>query len=299
MKRLSSIERVVGKVSKTEEAEVLVDAKERFANQTFKYLEGKEREKAAEEIQIIALANEGTNEIRRAYGLEDFNIPPQNIHIIKEDEWMFGSKGGAFRPELQGILVSADDSNLVLMSVIFHEMLHFKSYGALQLTAGPEPELESYRLGLNIMTRDGKNEFFDPLNEAVTEEMTIRFIKSLADKPLFADEIRLTSEMVDKYSQFLNKQNRTDFKNEILYAAELDGEIITRKYDYQEERDRLNKMIDKILEENPDTFQNRDKVFDVFAKAMITGDILPLGKLVEKTFGKGAFRKLGELGQIS
>ena len=56
-------------------------------------------------------------------------------------------------------------------------------------------------------------------------------------------------------------------------------------------------MIDKILEKNPDKFQDKEEVFEVFAKGMITGNILPVGRLVERTFGKGTLRKIGELDQ--
>ena len=66
---------------------------------------------------------------------------------------------------------------------------------------------------------------------------------------------------------------------------------------YKSERRILNTLIDKILEKNPDKFQDKEEVFEVFAKGMITGNILPVGRLVERTFGKGTLRKIGELDQ--
>jgi hypothetical protein len=54
-------------------------------------------------------------------------------------------------------------------------------------------------------------------------------------------------------------------------------------------------LLDKLYEKNTDQFSNREEVFNVFAKAMLTGNILPLGRLVDGTFGRGTLRKIGEL----
>lgn len=56
-------------------------------------------------------------------------------------------------------------------------------------------------------------------------------------------------------------------------------------------------MIDKILERNSEKFQDREEIFEVFAKGMMTGNILPVGRLIEKTFGNGTLRRIGELDQ--
>ena len=54
-------------------------------------------------------------------------------------------------------------------------------------------------------------------------------------------------------------------------------------------------MIDKLLERNKIKFQNKEEIFEIFSMAMMTGNILPIGKLIDGTFGAGVFRKIGEL----
>lgn len=71
--------------------------------------------------------------------------------------------------------------------------------------------------------------------------------------------------------------------------------MISKFFSYGEERENLNLLMDKIVEKNSGKFKNKEEVLMVFAKGMITGNILPLGRLLDRTFGKGIFRKIGEL----
>ena len=81
MEKFSSSERVVGQISQEEKEEVLQGERKRFEDQSFdESWERVEKEKTAEELEIIGLVNEATNEIRQKYGLEKFDIPPENIH---------------------------------------------------------------------------------------------------------------------------------------------------------------------------------------------------------------------------
>ncbi len=69
----------------------------------------------------------------------------------------------------------------------------------------------------------------------------------------------------------------------------------TERFSYQPERKVLNTLIDKIFKRNSGQFQDRDEIFDVFAKAMITGNILPMARLIENTFGVGTLRTISNL----
>ena len=42
--------------------------------------------------------------------------------------------------------------------------------------------------------------------------------------------------------------------------------------------------------------EDKEEVFDLFASAALTGNLLTIGKLIDKTFGLGTFRKIGEMG---
>jgi len=315
MEKFSSFERVVGNIPEAEKEQILRDKGERFDDQVFEDLRGKEREKTQEELQIISLANEATNEVRQRYGLENFDIPPENIHVIAEEAWP-REKGVAFYNSiLQGIVAREQPARIVFMKKIFHEMLHFKSYNALQIETGENPELDEYRVGLTVHTRDGKSMYFVNLNEAVTEEMTKRFATKLFDNSLFAGETKQTKDVITRYPRAVTGSGEPLFDEDTFYA-EVEGKkswgeavgrlfgaqekpkkITTEGFTYQLERKILNTLIDKIFERNPEKFQDREEIFEIFAKGMMTGNILPVGRLIERTFGNGTLRRIGELDQ--
>jgi hypothetical protein len=315
MERLSSFERVVGNIPETEKEQILHDKGERFDDQVFEDLVGKEREKTPEESQIISLANNATNEVRQRYGLENFDIPPENIHVITEERWPKERGVAFYNSMLQAIVAREQPARIVFTKKIFHEMLHFKSYNALQIKTGENPELDEYRVGLTVHTRYGKRMYFVNLNEAVTEEMTKRFATKLFDNPLFARETKQTKDVITRYPRAITGSGEPLFDDDTFYA-EVEGKkswgeavgrlfgaqekpkkITTECFTYQSERKILNTLIDKILERNSEKFQDREEIFEIFAKGMMTGNILPVGRLIERTFGNGTLRRIGELDQ--
>ena len=56
---------------------------------------------------------------------------------------------------------------------------------------------------------------------------------------------------------------------------------------------RFNLLLEEICKKNPE-FSSTDQVFDIFAKAVMTGKLLKVARLIEKTFGMGSFREIGE-----
>src|SRR5439155_17220707 len=135
--KFSSFERVVGNIRESTKEKILDKTDEQFRNQTFESLIKRERQKTPEELHLLTLANSATNELRRKYGLADFDIPAENIHIVKDNAWGEGKdeegSSGLYRPELQAILMREQPSHSVLLDMAMHELLHFKSYSALQV----------------------------------------------------------------------------------------------------------------------------------------------------------------------
>lgn len=62
---------------------------------------------------------------------------------------------------------------------------------------------------------------------------------------------------------------------------------------YCEERMSLNIVIDKIMDHHPE-YKDRQEVFDLFAQAALQGNMMPLARVIEGTFGRDTFRSLGE-----
>lgn len=322
-------ERVVGDVSDNVKEKILKKKSERFDNQVFEELKDVELKKTPEELKIIALANEVTNELRRQYGLADFDIPPDNIHVIKEEDFRRSNKhveliNAFYSADKQGVAVRENATRLLIefMHVMTHEMIHFKSYQALQFTKPEQGEdmlLGDYRRGVLVFTRDGKKGYFTNFNEAITEEMAKRLLKKCFGNSLFKQEMQEMKQLLASNPNIYKVRTESGkllFNEDTYYVVEavklpkglieklgamfgfVESErkkILSIDFTYKPERKMLNTLIDKLFKYNQDQFNNREEVFKVFARGIMTGNILPLGRLIEKTFGNGTFRKIGEL----
>ena len=305
--KLINVERVVGNIPETVKEQILREREERFNDQDFETLKDKEREKTPEEIEIIGLVNGITNEIRKKYGLEEFNIPPDNIHVIEQDKWIKDrrvkeSYNAVFDSIFQAVVMREQPARIIFAKKVLHEMIHFKSYGAWQVTKGEKPELDMYRIGLAVYTRDGEKGYFKNLNEALTEEITKRFSAELFSNQIFAREQKQTEEIMSEYPDTATESGEPLFDEDTFYAEAIDRQndrikIETDKFGFAEERKLLNVLIDKLFERNQENFQNREEVFEMFARRMMTGNTPPLGELIDKTFGRKTFKKIGELDQ--
>lgn len=309
MDKFSPFEKLVGKdISDEQKEEVLRHGENMFNDQNFQGLEN-EREKTAEELEMINIANQETNKLLQKYGLNEFDVPAKNIHIVNEQDWKDDS-GAVYKPMLQAIGIRTGDikntpEKTWLMRKIFHEMLHFKSHNAFQLVDSEEDnasDLKPYRCGLAVHTRDGKDRFLNSINEAVIEEITKRFIKGLSNNPIFSEEMKQTKELAEKYTNLVvdnKKLNNDDIISAKIINEEMDGKTVTKistlNFTYETQRENLNILITKLFYRNVGDFENKEQIFDIFEKAVMTGNILPVGRLIDSTFGEGAFRKIGEL----
>ncbi len=287
--RESSIERVVGESNPESEKSSLRFFSERFNDQAaYEKYKDKEREKTPDEVALIDLANELTNGLLRKYGLEDFNIPPKNIHIITRDALPEMQGKGLYDAMRQGVLMGEVKGKSHFLDIVTHELLHFKSYNSAQLVKldGVEEGITDYRSGIKIGTRDANYFYFSNLNEAVTEEICQRLVRSASEHPLVSEEVKKTRELIGKI--------KIEKPDEVTYAREVDGGVAHVSLAYPEHRKMLNLLIDKLFERNRETFTDREAVFEVFARSEMTGRLLPLGRLIDGTFGVGTFRKIAE-----
>ncbi len=315
--RKSSVQRVVGKAHEAYKEGVLKGRGNQFRNQIFEGLEGKEKKKTPEQIQIIQDVDVATNELLAKYALPAFSIPPENVHIIHDDQWHDKESAGFFRPIAQAIAVREQPTNTVFMATVFHEMIHFKSYGAEQADV-EGGDLRRYRVGLSLQSRTKeKGHFFTAINEAVTEELTKKHARSLLRHPVLRGEIEETRRTIREYPNAISYRTGERLLDEDTFCAtshvtkewnnavwryfgtsvglkNVDTKIMVQKFSYPKERQALKILVSKIFQENKDGFTNEDEVFEIFAKAMMTGNMLPLGKVIDKTFGVGVFRKIGE-----
>lgn len=239
---------------------------------------------------MIEIANRATDLLREKYGLPEYRVPSENYHLIKEKNDNRMPQHGAFSVQRQAIAIKEDHLKSRLLSSLFHETVHFKSYASLH---GDAPDLIPRRSGLNMTIGKERERAFGALNEAVTEELAKRFMRAQEDLPMLADEMDLLQRGREKYGA----EEMEDIVAVEVKDHPTDRDLIkvaVYHFAYRREREALRLLIDKLQERNPQVFRDKEEWFDLFASAMFNGHLLELARNIEKTFGEGSFRKLGE-----
>lgn len=257
-----------------------------------------EEEKTPEEKEIISLVNFHINQLTSRTELGELSIPEANIHILPTNYDFFSMDGkvldGITSPINQAIIVSRNRSNLSTASILFHEMIHLRGHTAFVNIGG---YLSDYRSGLEVV----KNNFsrFHCLNEAVTEELTREFILRYHDHPLFRNDIEevktISAASAEKFNPYNTFTQDLEKDGLLLPQEQSDGSNTLVGFAYPIERNALNELIDRLHYFNPDRFKTRKQIFNKFVNGLFTGHIYELGKLIDGTFGKGTFRKIGEI----
>lgn len=237
-------------------------------------IEDLEVDKSERDLELIDLASKAVSEYLKKYGREkDLKIPIENIHLLEKggtEKFTEGiCKGGAHSTLYGGIVIDRMKSDVDCILRLFHELFHAKSYQAIQLTTAEKPEkrkLSAYRSGFSVTSRDGSITYFKDIEEATIGYMTKKFYHEVLSK-----EESLYGE-VDK----LAKQGKEpDFSRAV-------------------EQERGMELVDEIYKFNRASFKNKEEIIDLFIEAQVTGKLMRVGRLIEKTFGKGSFRKLGK-----
>jgi len=268
-------------------------------------LTAEEREKTDEQKEYIKVANEITNEILREFGLTEFDVPEENVHIISAKLW--GEKPSVRTatmitvPQRQGILVKGDyppQARVQKALSLFHEMVHAKAHLSLEAESNADNHL--YRSGLVTYAtyaktnRSGNAKWFEGLNEAVVTQMEMKYAERVLDSnPYLRDQVEyLNSEEVQKLKSEHANYRHID-PGEIEWIGK-DGDEIEVFYNgYRKQRWVLNYVVDQIYADGG--FASRDEVMNLFFAAHFKDSLLPLGRAVEKSFGKGSFEFLGTM----
>jgi hypothetical protein len=298
----SSIKKIIGNVDEERKEEIQKELAKRFNKQEFEGLKEKEIKKTPEQIEIIKLINDETNKLLKKYYLPKFDITPNNVHILKGNDYEKFKPGiswATFEKNFQSVFVNKEKvkTNLNFACINFHEFVHFK---ALQSLREYKEELNTYQSGLEIYLKSQKI-IFSNLNEAVTEKLTKKFYNNILKKhPLFKKRIKENKKIIkhkgDKYIKSIANDIYDSYEENIFLpnGRILETTIHYSQFCYSEQRKILNTLIEKLYSKNTDQFKNKEEVFDIFAKSAFTGK-LNWGKLVNKTFGKGTFKKLAQL----
>ena len=148
------------------------------------------------EKRIIDIANEESNDFLIGYGLKPFDVPEFAIHMVHESDLKKHKNSTRHYASTQemAIYLNTDSARLnkvAFATAVFHEILHLKSYIALEANAGKEkPKMTGFRSGLqvsstqaNIEKNAGYHEHFRGLNEAVTSDLEKEFMLKVVFNP--------------------------------------------------------------------------------------------------------------------
>lgn len=256
-----------------------------------------EMEKSPEEVAVIETAIAALSETVRRYGGRPLPLKAEHFHLLnlkdmaddERDRWE--GCGGYYNSATQSVAVllpGATELNKVdLLRRVLHEGMHFNSFQSVDLSAGGE--LNQRRLGVLLKSNGAAGEIGRWLNEAITEIMAKGLTKKVVrDNDLFHDEIITRKDLLPELPPGIPP-------GEVMAFDVLAGDKVKfHAFPYRPERYRLMTLLDDLAAKHPDRFSDRQAAFDVFARAYFTGNLLPLGRLLEDTYGPHALRRLME-----
>ena len=254
------------------------------------------------EIFLIDFVNKQSNDLMQSIGVQPYDIAPENFHIIKTEEYKYESSNAIAFNRYQGILFKAEsfENNPVYFgSVALHEILHIKAFFCSEVRENNNDikiHINPYREGVAIksLQRHGQNdqyhEHFVGLHEAIVSEAEKRALSELFSLPELKEQIeQFESEKIQEKKKRIVKIGIPE--DDIIWVDDNRSNLVG----YKEQRKVLSYLCEEIQKEFPNDYKTTDDVFKEFLKAHFTGNILQIARLIEKTFGEGSFRLLGNM----
>lgn len=263
--------------------------------------------KSEKELALINFANEETSRLMQEAGVKPYDVPVENYHIVTPELFkkVTDDSGTAttFNTK-QAIIFDAQhfrDNPVNFGAVALHESLHLKAHFSMEVQEeGDEVNATPYREGVSVraLQKDGYHGkyhlHFAGLHEGIVAETEKRLLPKLLDCPELAKEKEwlMSDEAKEMKKKLAEKEEIPE--NDIIWVGKK-GENDWESVSYSQQRDVLNYVCTEIQKQFSDEFQNTDDVYKIFLNAHFTGQLLSLARLVEKTFGEGSFRLLGNM----
>jgi hypothetical protein len=293
--KTSSVDRIVGNLSDEQKTRFLHLMQEIFKGQRgIPRLYAASRSKTKDQIKILAEVNAATNDLRWKYGLENFDVPNDNVHVIKKEFWDCPGISAIFIPRAQNIMMKETTRNIRFAERAFRAMAQFKSYGAFRKWNDADTITE-YRRGLTLWShsrakihRDNpKREivtYFEDTNEAVVAELTKRYIVSQWENPLFTKELNETREI----QMVAARIGEREFLDEDVYDIVSKGTMLNgASFGHKAGRTALGSK-----KFRNDRFGTKDETFDMLVRAMFTGHMFEITHLLSRAYGRDSLRAL-------
>jgi hypothetical protein len=296
---------IIGDLSPEEREKALEEARrlvrdgayEKFPEEIRERLPQLEYDKRPEEIALLNYANTVTNALRERAGLPIYTVPPERYVLLPDAVYRrVGGYGDATSYGEQITIVNAESvrrSKLVFGAIALHEMVHLKGAQTFQAVEGGT-KLMPRRGGFvalgthgDVALRRGHQHFYG-LEEAVTEEIVKKVFPDMAKLPEVQEEV---AWMATKEAQEIHKRiaEETNIPEEEIYWVSHNGKDF-EYFGYLAVRKTLRYVVETIAK---DTASTPDDVFDAFSRARLTGNLVPVARLVARSFGKHGMRILG------
>lgn len=181
-----------------------------------------------------------------------------------------------------------------MATIITHEIIHLNSF--ISVSKQKNNLIKIRQLGLEIHLPEKR--FLENLNEAVTEEMAMKFAeKYFSQIPPLEEDIqkkeRAINSLPNEYQKYAKQKITFGF---IKQLSSEENEITIGKYTgYEKERKALQNLLEKIRLANPAKFTSTEDIFKIFASATLLGDLPSIARLIEQNLGKGSFKKVAQV----
>lgn len=250
-----------------------------------------------EREKIVTEVLQAANDVIRKYSGKAVLIDRSQIDFfpvgtLKMTDKNFQDHGGIAQLHLQRVSIEIEDndSNSEIADKVFHELMHLGSLYRMRYgEENPHPGMGNYypeRAGMTILAPDGSTKFFGGIDEALTQTLSIRYLQSQRNNPLYKDDFEIGERKFgDKLKNgiFTYREDEAGKKAPVMSHA------------YKDEIEATSAYIQDLYDTNKNRFKDVEDVWEVFFQAKFTGRLLQLARLIERTGGKGEFRRLGEV----
>jgi hypothetical protein len=181
-------------------------------------------------------------------------------------------------------------------------MIHLKGFLSLDIRQKKDKTINTgyRRIGFMVsegFNKDDNNEYYESfrgLNEAVVSELETRFkhevVLSTSDSNVKEELSWLESDQAKKFKETAAKKRNIPIE-EIDWISH-DGKH-WETTSYRVHRRVLGYIVDNIAE---DTGKKEEEIYNLFFKAHFTGELLELGRLIDRAFGNLSFRVVSMMG---
>lgn len=223
------------------------------------WIDGYEVEKTEREKNIIKFAAHAVAEYMKLYGRDTMpQLKMSHIHVLGEGSTgKMGKKikGGGMNPLYRYVIADRSNSEKRFAVRIFHELFHRQAFSSAQVMS--DKTVEYRRSGIDAKNFSENKATFALAEEAIVHHFTVKFYEEhVQNNPVFSDD----DDMEGMTS-------------------------LSRKPEY----DKFMSMIRNLVSRQDELTE--EEVLDLFFRAYINGHLLPVARLMNKTFGKGTFKR--------